>query len=80
MTPHPRPYQAPAEGCGAEIVYGLDDLMTQPVNGSGCNEQYGLLGSNKSNEDTVKLFPVPARVWWRTSRHRCWPRLAPMWK
>ena len=45
------------KAAGAEIVYGLDDLMTQPVNGSGCNEQYGLLGSNKSNEDTVKLFP-----------------------
>lgn len=54
--------------------------MTQPVNGSGCNEQYGLLGSNKSNEDTVKLFPVPARVWWKKSRHRCWLRPAHTWK
>ncbi len=42
---------------GAKIVCGLDDILTAPVNGSGCNEKYGLLGSNKSTEDTVKLFP-----------------------
>ncbi|MCQ2429986.1 MAG: coenzyme F420-0:L-glutamate ligase [Clostridia bacterium] len=42
---------------GAKIVCGLDDIMTAPVNGSGCNEQYGLLGSNKSTEDKIKLFP-----------------------
>ncbi len=42
---------------GAELVYGLDDILTAPVEGSGCNERYGLLGSNKSTEDTVKLFP-----------------------
>ena len=45
------------KNAGAERVYGLDDIMTAPVNGSGCNEKYGLLGSNKSTEDTVKLFP-----------------------
>ena len=42
---------------GAERVFGLDEIMTAPINGSGCNERYGLLGSNKSTEDTVKLFP-----------------------
>lgn len=42
---------------GAEKVCGLDDLLTAPVDGSGCNEKYGLLGSNKSTEDKVKLFP-----------------------
>ena len=42
---------------GAEIVYGLDDILNQPVNGSGFNEQFGLLGSNKATEDSVKLFP-----------------------
>ena len=42
---------------GAKVVCGLDDIMTAPVNGSGCNENYGLLGSNKSTEDKVKLFP-----------------------
>ncbi len=42
---------------GAEIVYGIDEIMTAPVNGSGYNDQYGLLGSNKATEDTVKLFP-----------------------
>ena len=42
---------------GAERVCGLDEIMTAPINGSGCNENYGLLGSNKSTEDTVKLFP-----------------------
>ncbi|MCQ2424910.1 MAG: coenzyme F420-0:L-glutamate ligase [Lachnospiraceae bacterium] len=42
---------------GAEVVCGLDDIMNAPVNGSGCNERYGLLGSNKSTEDKIKLFP-----------------------
>ncbi len=42
---------------GAKVVLGLDDIMTQPVDGSGYNEKYGLLGSNKATEDTVKLFP-----------------------
>ena len=42
---------------GAERVFGLDEIMNAPVNGSGCNEKYGLLGSNKSTEDSVKLFP-----------------------
>ena len=42
---------------GAKVVCGLDDILNAPVNGSGCNEKYGLLGSNKSTEDTVKLFP-----------------------
>ena len=42
---------------GAEIVCGMDDILTAPVDGSGCNEKYGLLGSNKSTEDKIKLFP-----------------------
>ncbi|MEY8318298.1 coenzyme F420-0:L-glutamate ligase [Oscillospiraceae bacterium 50-58] len=42
---------------GALSVYGLDDILTAPVNGSGYNEKYGLLGSNKATEDQVKLFP-----------------------
>ena len=42
---------------GAERVLGLDEIMTAPINGSGYNSKYGLLGSNKSTEDTVKLFP-----------------------
>ncbi len=42
---------------GAKIVYGLDEIMNASINGSGCNERYGLLGSNKSTEDKVKLFP-----------------------
>lgn len=45
------------KAAGAKIVLGLDEIMNAPVNGSGCNEQYGLLGSNKSTEDKVKLFP-----------------------
>lgn len=45
------------KAAGAEVVVGLDDILNQPVNGSGCNEKYGLLGSNKSTEDTIKLFP-----------------------
>ncbi len=42
---------------GAEVVIGLDDILTKSVNGSGFNENYGLLGTNKSTEETVKLFP-----------------------
>ncbi len=42
---------------GAEIVYGLDDILSLPVGESGYNEVYGLLGSNKATEDSVKLFP-----------------------
>ena len=45
------------KAAGAEIVYGLDELMTESVDGSGWNARYGLLGSNKATEDTVKLFP-----------------------
>ena len=43
---------------GAETVYGLDDILTAPANGSGYNDFCGLLGSNKATEDTIKLFPV----------------------
>ena len=42
---------------GAKVVCGLDDILNASVDGSGCNEKYGLLGSNKSTEDTIKLFP-----------------------
>ncbi len=42
---------------GAKAVCGLDDILTASVNGSGYNEKYGLLGSNKSTEDKIKLFP-----------------------
>ena len=45
------------KAAGAKVVCGLDDLLTSPVNGSGYNEKYGLLGSNKSTEDKIKLFP-----------------------
>ena len=46
---------------GAEKVFCLDEIMTAPINGSGYNEKYGLLGSNKSTEDKVKLFPRPCQ-------------------
>ena len=46
---------------GATTVLGLDDLMTAPVDRSGYNKDYGLLGSNKATEDTVKLFPRDAQ-------------------
>ncbi|MBQ4566436.1 MAG: coenzyme F420-0:L-glutamate ligase [Oscillospiraceae bacterium] len=63
---------------GAEIVYSMDDILTASVNGSGCNEQYGLLGSNKATEDTIKLFPracqslvedIQARFLQETGKH-----------
>ncbi len=45
------------KAAGAERVYGLDEILTESVNGSGWNARYGLLGSNKATEETVKLFP-----------------------
>ena len=63
---------------GAAVVCGLDDILTAPVNGSGCNEKYGLLGSNKSTEDKIKLFPrackdlvldIQARILEKTGKH-----------
>ena len=45
------------KAAGARVVLGLDDILTAPVDGSGCNPAYGLLGSNKATEETVKLFP-----------------------
>ena len=43
---------------GANIVLGLDDLLTESVNGSGYNPDYGILGSNKATEESIKLFPI----------------------
>ena len=45
------------KAAGAKVVLGLDDIMTESINGSGYNASYGLLGSNKSTEDSIKLFP-----------------------
>ena len=45
------------KAAGAKAVYGLDEIMNESVNGSGYNAKYGLLGSNKATEDTIKLFP-----------------------
>ena len=45
------------KNAGAEIVFGLDEILNAPVNGSGFNADYGLLGSNKATEDRIKLFP-----------------------
>ena len=42
---------------GVEKVYSLDNILCESIDGSGCNEEYGLLGSNKSTEETIKLFP-----------------------
>ncbi len=49
--------KAQLKKAGARIVLGLDDLLTAPVNGCGYNAEFGLLGSNKATEDTIKLFP-----------------------
>ena len=63
---------------GAKVVCSLDEIMNKPVNGSGWNEMYGLLGSNKSTEDKVKLFPreckhlvldIQANILERTGKH-----------
>jgi len=66
------------KAAGARVVLGLDDILNAPVDGSGCNERYGLLGSNKSTEDKVKLFPrectalvedIQARILKETGKH-----------
>ncbi len=49
------------KAAGAKTVVGIDEILTSSVNGSGYNEKYGLLGSNKSTEDTIKLFPKECR-------------------
>ena len=63
---------------GAKTVCGLDDILTSSVDGSGYNEKYGLLGSNKSTEETLKLFPrectelvnkIQAKLLERTNKH-----------
>lgn len=46
------------QAAGGKVVLGMDELMTAPVDGSGCNPNYGILGSNKATENTIKLFPV----------------------
>lgn len=46
------------KAAGAKTVLGLDDILTESIDGSGYNDRYGLLGSNKATEDTVKLFPI----------------------
>ena len=50
------------KAAGAEKVYGLDDILSESVNGSGYNEHYGLLGSNKATDEQVKLFPRDCQV------------------
>ena len=63
---------------GANIVIGLDDILTTSIDGNGYNSQYGLLGSNKSTEETIKLFPrdsqplvegIQARILELTGKH-----------
>ena len=55
---------------GAETVYGLDDILSAPINGSGYNADYGLLGSNKSTESRVKLFPRDCAAFARDLQHK----------
>ncbi len=66
------------KAAGAKIVCGMDEILNAPVNGSGFNAAYGLLGSNKSTEDKIKLFPqdckqlvldIQAEVLKRTGKH-----------
>ena len=63
---------------GAKIVCGLDDILTASIDGSGYNERYGLLGSNKATEDSIKLFPreckdlvldIQSRILAATAKH-----------
>lgn len=63
---------------GAKVVCGLDDILNASVDGSGYNEKYGLLGSNKSTEESIKLFPkeckdlvldIQKRLFEKTGKH-----------
>ena len=66
------------KAAGAEVVCGLDDILTESIDGNGYNEKFGLLGSNKSTEDKIKLFPkecgdlvsdIQARFLEKTGKH-----------
>ncbi len=66
------------KSAGAEVVFGMDEILTAPVNGSGFNADYGLLGTNKATDDRVKLFPrdcqplvdgIQAEMLKRTGKH-----------
>ncbi len=66
------------KAAGGERIFGLDEIMTASIDGSGCNERYGLLGSNKATEDSVKLFPrdcqqmvedIQAKLLEKTGKH-----------
>ena len=57
MIPPTRRIAESVKEKGAKVVLGLDDILNAPVNGSGYNARYGLLGSNKATEDKIKLFP-----------------------
>ena len=50
------------KNAGGNVILGLDDILTESINGSGYNSNYGLLGSNKSTEEKVKLFPEHSDV------------------
>lgn len=65
---------------GAEVVCGMDDILNAPVDGSGCNEKYGLLGSNKSTEDTIKLFPRDCMDLVNDIQKKSWTAQESMWK
>ncbi|MBP5593085.1 MAG: coenzyme F420-0:L-glutamate ligase [Clostridia bacterium] len=66
------------KNAGAKVVLGLDEILNAPVNGSGYNSRYGLLGSNKATEDKVKLFPneckqlvidIQSKIYEKTGKH-----------
>ena len=65
---------------GAKIVLGLDDIMTASINGSGYNEKYGLLGSNKSTENQIKLFPRDCQPLVRRSKSASLTPPAKRWR
>ena len=67
-------------GAGAEKVCGLDDILTAPVDGSGCNEKYGLLGSTSPLKTWSSCSPESATTWSRAFRLSCWKRPASWWR
>lgn len=65
---------------GAEKIYSLDEIVTESIDGSGYNEKYGLLGSNYSTDEILKLFPRNGQAFVNNIQKKCWERQAKNWK
>ena len=65
---------------GAEIIYSLDEILSESINGSGYNKDYGLLGSNYSTDEALKLFPRDGQIFVNNIQNKQWKKLVKSWK